>query len=132
MIILLSAVLTSVPVAGQNPTLIVKDVEHMDGSIYVTIYFSKQIFMKKSASGFRARMKDRTIEIPYKGIPTGIYTISLSQDENENGRLDTGTFGRPLEKFGFNSDARGVLGAPPSERYCSELERGITIVIHLK
>ena len=47
MIILLFAVLTSVSVAGQNLTLIVKDVEHVDGSVYVAIYSSNQTFMKK-------------------------------------------------------------------------------------
>lgn len=115
MIILLFAVLTSVSVAGQNLTLIVKDVEHVDGSVYVAIYFSKQTFMKKPVFGFRVGVKDRTIEIPCKGIPAGTYAISLFQDENENGKLDTGAFGRPLEKFGFSNDAEGVLGAPSFE-----------------
>ena len=112
MIILLFAVLTSVSVTGQNLTLIVKDVEHVDGSVYVAIYSSKQTFMKKPVFGFRVGVKDRTIEIPCKGIPAGTYAISLFQDENENGKLDTGAFGRPLEKFGFSNDAEGVLGAP--------------------
>ena len=49
MIILLFAVLTSVSVTGQNLTLIVKDVEHVDGSVYVVIYSSKQTFMKFSS-----------------------------------------------------------------------------------
>mgnify|MGYP001396084469 FL=1 len=131
MIILLFAVLTSVSVAGQNLTLIVKDVEHVDGSVYVAIYFSKQTFMKKPVFGFRVGVKDRTIEIPCKGIPAGTYAISLFQDENENGKLDTGAFGRPLEKFGFSNDAEGVLGAPSFEK-CFELERDTTMVIHLK
>lgn len=66
MIILLFAVLTSVSVAGQNLTLIVKDVEHVDGSVYVAIYSSKQTFMKKPVFGLRVGVKDRTIEIPCK------------------------------------------------------------------
>ena len=72
MIILLFAVLTSVSVTGQNLTLIVKDVEHVDGSVYVAIYSSKQTFMKKPVFGFRVGVKDRTIEIPCKGIPAGM------------------------------------------------------------
>lgn len=73
MIILLFAVLTSVSVTGQNLTLIVKDVEHVDGSVYVAIYSSKPTFMKKPVFGFRVGVKDRTIEIPCKGIPAGTY-----------------------------------------------------------
>lgn len=132
MIILLFAVLTSVSVTGQNLTLIVKDVEHVDGSVYVAIYSSKQTFMKKPVFGFRVGVKDRTIEIPCKGIPAGTYAISLFQDENENGKLDTSAFGRPLEKFGFSNDAEGVLGAPSFEKCCFELKRDTTMVIHLK
>ena len=132
MIILLFAVLTSVSVTGQNLTLIVKDVEHVDGSVYVAIYSSKQTFMKKPVFGFRVGVKDRTIEIPCKGIPAGTYAISLFQDENENGKLDTGAFGRPLEKFGFSNDAVGVLGARSFDKCCFELKRDTTMVIHLK
>lgn len=132
MIILLFAVLTSVSVAGQNLTLIVKDVEHVDGSVYVAIYFSKQTFMKKPVFGFRVGVKDRTIEIPCKGIPAGTYAISLFQDENENGKLDTGAFGRPLEKFGFSNDAEGVMGPPSYGKCCFTFSEDMTLVIHLK
>ena len=109
MIILLFAVLTSVSVAGQNLTLIVKDVEHVDGSVYVAIYSSKQTFMKKPVFGLRVGVKDWTIEIPCKGIPAGTYAISLFQDENENGKLDTGVVGCFLVMFGVSIDSEGVL-----------------------
>lgn len=99
MIISIIAVLASVAVSGQSLTLTVKDVEHVEGTLYVAIYSSKENFMKKPLFGFRVAVEDRTMTIPCKGIPAGTYAISLFQDENGNGKLDTGSFGRPLEKF---------------------------------
>ena len=126
MIISIIAVLASVAVSGQSLTLTVKDVEHVEGTLYVAIYMKKPLF------GFRVAVKDRTMTIPCKGIPAGTYAISLFQDENGNGKLDTGSFGRPLEKFGFINDAEGIMGAPSYEKCCFEFKRDTTVVIHLK
>ena len=49
MIISIIAVLASVAVSGQSLTLTVKDVEHVEGTLYVAIYSSKENFMKKLA-----------------------------------------------------------------------------------
>lgn len=132
MIISIIAVLASVTVSGQSLTLTVKDVEHVEGTLYVAIYSSKENFMKKPLFGFRVAVKDCTMTIPCKGIPAGTYAISLFQDENGNGKLDTGSFGRPLEKFGFGNDAEGIMGAPSYEKCCFEFKRDTTVVIHLK
>ena len=76
MIISIIAVLASVAVSGQSLTLTVKDVEHVEGTLYVAIYSSKENFMKKPLFGFRVAVKDRTMTIPCKGIPAGTYAIS--------------------------------------------------------
>ena len=47
MIISIIVVLASVAVSGQSLTLTVKDVEHVEGTLYVVIYSSKENFMKK-------------------------------------------------------------------------------------
>ena len=51
MIISIIAVLASVAVSGQSLTLTVKDVEHVEGTLYVAIYSSKENFMKKFLPG---------------------------------------------------------------------------------
>lgn len=52
MIISIIVVLASVAVSGQSLTLTVKDVEHVEGTLYVAIYSSKENFMKKPLFGF--------------------------------------------------------------------------------
>ncbi len=52
MIISIIVVLASVAVSGQSLTLTVKDVEHVEGTLYVVIYSSKENFMKKNLFRF--------------------------------------------------------------------------------
>ena len=108
------------------------DIEKVEGHLYVAIYNSEETFMKKPLTAFRIDVKDTSLSIPCQGLPTGTYAISLFQDENGNGKLDTAVFGIPTEKYGFSNDAQGVMG-PPSYDKCSFTFSGdTTLVIHLK
>lgn len=45
-------------------------------------------------------------------LPCGSYSVLAYHDENGNGRLDTGPFGVPQEKYGASNDARAPFGPP--------------------
>lgn len=132
MILFLVFVLSTVFSFAQNLTLDVRGIDHVKGYLYVGIYNSKETFMKKPISGFRVEVKRNEMSIPCKGLPAGTYAISLFQDENGNNMLDTGSFGRPLGKFGFSNDAEGVMGAPSYEKCRFDFKRDTTMVVHLK
>lgn len=134
--ILISLVLVFVGVTGyaQSLTLKIEGIENAQGFLYVGIYDSETSFMKKPVYGFRVDVKDKALIVPCKGLPAGIYAISVFQDENGNGVLDTGSFGRPTEKFGFSNNAEGIMG-PPAYKKCvfelkhdAEMELSITLI----
>ena len=77
---------------AQNLTIEVCDIEKVEGHLYVAIYNSEETFMKKPLTAFRIDVKDTSLSIPCQGLPTGTYAISLFQDENGNGKLDTAVF----------------------------------------
>ena len=134
MIIFLVFVLQSVAqvLFAQHLTIEVRDIEKVEGHLYVALYNSEETFMKKPLTAFRIDVKDTSLSIPCQGLPAGTYAISLFQDGNGNGKLDSGAFGIPTEKFGFSNDAEGVMG-PPSYAKCSFTFSGdTTLVIHLK
>ena len=134
MIIFLVFVLQSVAqmLFAQNLTIEVRDIEKAEWHLYVALYNSEEAFMKKPLTAFRIDVKDTSLSIPCQGLPAGTYAISLFQDENGNGKLDSGAFGIPTEKFGFSNDAEGMMG-PPSYAKCSFIFSGdMTLVIHLK
>ncbi len=118
--------------SAQTLTLKVEGIEHVKGNLLVGIYSSEESFMKKPAFGFKVEVTDTTLNIPCRGLPAGAYAISLFQDENGNGILDTGSFGRPTEKFGFSNNAEGIMGAPAYKKCRFEWKEDTTIVIRLK
>jgi uncharacterized protein (DUF2141 family) len=46
----------------------------------------------------------------------GDYAIAIYQDENGNGKLDTGTFGVPKEPFAFSNNFKPRFGGPDFEK----------------
>lgn len=117
---------------AQNLTIEVRDIEKAEGHLYVAIYNSQETFMKKPLAAFRVDVNDKVLSIPCKGLPVGTYSVSLYQDENGNGKLDTAAFGIPTEKFGFSNDAQGVMGPPSFDKCRFSFSEDMTLVIHLK
>lgn len=117
---------------AQTLTIEVRDIEKVEGRLYIAIYHSEATFMKKPLATFRVEVKDKVVSVPCTGLPAGTYAVSLFQDANGNGKLDTGIFGIPTERFAFSNDAEGIMG-PPTYKKCSfTFSEDTTLVIHLK
>lgn len=117
---------------AQNLMIEVREIEKTEGHLYVAIYNSQETFLKKPLTAFRVEVKDKVVTIPCQGLPFGTYAISLFQDENGNGKMDTATFGIPTEKFGFSNDAEGVMGPPSYDKCSFTFSEDMTLLIHLK
>lgn len=117
--------------SAQTLTLEVSGIEKPEGHLYVAIYHSKEAFLKKPLTAFRVEVKDKTLSIPCCGLPAGTYAVSLFQDENGNGRLDTADFGIPTEKVGFSNNAKGVMGPPSFEQCRFAFSEDMTLKINL-
>ena len=125
--ILISLVLLFMSVMGnaQSLTLKIGGIENAEGFLYVGIYSSEESFMKKPVYGFRVEVKDTLVTVPCKGLPSGVYAISVFQDANGNGVLDTGS-------FGFSNNAEGVMGPPAYKKCVFEFKQDAEILILLK
>ncbi len=133
MIFIFSSVLLLVTgnLFSQNLTLRVEGFEKVGGKLYVAIFNSQESFRKKPCAAFAVDVKDKTVIVPCKGLPIGTYAISMYQDENNNGKLDTAAFGIPTEKYGFSNDAKGVMGPPSYEKCSFSFSKDMTLTIHL-
>jgi uncharacterized protein (DUF2141 family) len=67
-----------------------------------------------------------------RDLPAGSYALSLYQDENGNGKLDTNLVGMPQERTGFSRDAQGNMGPPRFQDAAIELQQDTTITIQLR
>ena len=102
-------------VQAQCLTFEVRDIDRVQGFLYVAVYSSPDNFLKKPLTGFRVEVKDKTVIVPCEGLPKGTYALALFQDLNA-----------------FSNDAQGVMG-PPSFEECSFTLRGdTTLVVHLR
>ena len=45
-------------------------------------------------------------------LPKGKYAVAIFQDENKNGKMDTGIFGIPKEPYAFSKNAKAIFSAP--------------------
>ena len=70
--------------------------------------------------------------VEFKDLNAGTYAVQYYHDENNNEKMDTGSFGIPLEGYGFSNDARGFMGPPDFEDELFSLEKNTTMVLETK
>lgn len=103
--------LSAITSAQISVKLNVDGVEKNGGKIYVSIFNSETTYKVRKA--YHSFTLDSKNEIVIKGLtlPIGHYVISIYQDSNRNGKLDSNLIGIPKEKFGFtNYDGNGAPG----------------------
>ena len=75
---------------------------------------------------------DNQSTVEFKDLNAGTYAVQYYHDENNNEKMDTGTFGIPLEGYGFSNDARGFMGPPDFEDELFTLGKNTTMVLETK
>ena len=116
--------------AQNKLTIVVDGIENPKGQLMVGVY-GKNNFMKSNPLyGQVIKIESETVTIELEDVKSGEYAVSLYQDENNNQKLDMGTFG-PTEKYGFSNNARGEMGAPKFDDCKFVVESDITIYITL-
>ena len=64
------------------------------------------------------------IEILIPDLPKGQYALSVFQDDNSNGRLDTNWLSIPKERYGFSNNPRSKFGPPDFNEARFEMTNG--------
>ncbi|MDR0989010.1 MAG: DUF2141 domain-containing protein [Prevotellaceae bacterium] len=113
---------------AQRLTLEVRNIEKPVGAMYVGLYNSWESFMKQPVASFARAVNDTLMVVVCNGLPPGEYAVSLFHDENNNGRLDAGNYGIPLEKYGVSNNAKGRMGHP-TYRQCAFALRSDTLLV---
>jgi uncharacterized protein (DUF2141 family) len=118
-------------VSGQKKmTVMVDGFKESKGKLMVGIYNSDSTFMKKTFRGIMADIEDATLGFTLD-MPPGEYALVIYHDLNENGKLDTGLFGIPTEKYGFSNNAKGLMGRPPSYQK-AKIELTDSVIVRIK
>ena len=95
--------------AQTNLSLEIIGAQKDGGIIHVSLFNSEQSYEEKKA--YRSLVSNPDTAIVLLTLPAGEYVISIYQDNNNNGKLDTNFIGIPKELFGFsNYDGRSIPG----------------------
>ncbi len=81
----------------------------LGGSIYMLLVDSQDKIVEKVIRP----LSERNFVFTFKNQKSGSYAVRMFHDQNNNGKLDTGIFGQPIEGWGVSNDARGFMSAPP-------------------
>ena len=109
--LLLLAWLVSVPVMAQDVsthslTVRIENIHAGRGHLMIGVFNDENDFPNNHFVGKRIATIDETMTVVFHDLPVGQYAVSVFQDSNNNGRLDTNIFGIPREKFGFSNGVR--------------------------
>ena len=86
-----------------NVTLEINDVRIDGGLLYVAIYSNEDDFRNGNSTMHFILAPISNTVIHNIELPAGEYVVSIFQDTNSNGRLDTGIFGIPREPVGITN-----------------------------
>jgi len=93
----------------------INNIDNSDGQMLIGLYDSKSNWLNKLYKGTFGQIKNGKSSVTIKGIPDGIYAISVYHDEDNDGELDTNFFGIPSEDTGSSNDAPARFGPPKWE-----------------
>ena len=119
-LITLSAHAENTPASQGVVTISITNIEEGSGTVYIALLNSADGWLKSSADAKPFRDLSATItstddiQLRVEDLPPGQYAISLFQDLDGDGEMDTNFIGFPKEPFGFSAPM-GKFGPPDFE-----------------
>lgn len=74
-------------------------------------------------------IKDNKCFIVFEDITGGKYALRYYHDENQNGKMETNSFGKPTEGYGFSNNVIGKFGPPSYEKWLFNVNSNIKMVL---
>jgi uncharacterized protein (DUF2141 family) len=99
----------------------------LGGSIYMMLVDNQD----KPVEKVIRPLSDRSLVFIFKNLKAGEYAVRVFHDQNNNGKLDTGIFGQPVEGWGVSNDARGFMSAPPFKKMLINVQKDVKTTIRI-
>jgi uncharacterized protein (DUF2141 family) len=110
-----SLTLGTAPVpATQTVTVVIASLASNHSVVKLNFYNAADKFLQKDQQAFRMVLKPEgktEISVPVELAP-GDWAVALTQDTNDNGKLDKNMLGIPTEPYAFSNNVRPRIAAP--------------------
>lgn len=100
--------------ATQTVTVVVTALASPQSVVRLNFYHDPATFLKHGQQAFRLEVKPEgktELSVPVELAP-GEWAVALTQDTNNNDKLDKNMLGIPTEPFAFSNNVRPRLSAP--------------------
>ena len=121
------------PLTDSELQITVTNIYPVKGKLYIAVYDNADDYMEIEKTVFQkvVIIQGEKEQIVIEGVPDGEYAVTVFQDLNGNGELDTSSIGFPQEPFGFSNDARGTFGPPKFRKAKFDVTGNTSISIEL-
>jgi uncharacterized protein (DUF2141 family) len=117
-------------------TVKVTGFKNQTGPALVYLWKQTDVFPKETDKAFKTestKIEGTSVTVVFKDIEPGTYAISVTHDENNNGKMDTGFMGKPKEGYGASNNPKNKLSAPSFDQCKFTLDAsGKTIDIEMR
>lgn len=93
-------------------TVEVTGLKSAKGQVMLAVYNKSESFLKQPFKVAAVNAQADKVRLLVADLPAGDYALSVFQDENSNGKLDSNPIGMPVEPYGFSNDVAGNYGPP--------------------
>ncbi len=93
----------------------VQGLKVQSGTVVALLFPSDQGFPSKVAQAAQrqaAKVTAESVELRFSHVASGTYAVTVYQDVNDNGKLDTNWIGIPKEPVGVSNNPRPRMGPP--------------------
>ncbi len=80
------------------------------GTLRITLFSSEESWLTAGVRSVEIKAESAKESSLIENLPDGEYAISVVDDLDDNGRLDSNAMGIPKEPYGFSNNAKGVFG----------------------
>src|ERR1700694_2246802 len=88
---------------------------------------------EKAAVTKKIPIEGTSVTAVFNNVDPGTYAVSVTHDENNNGKMDTGFAGKPKEGYGTSNNPKNKLSAPSFDQCKFTVDAsGKTIDIDIK
>jgi uncharacterized protein (DUF2141 family) len=106
----------------------ITDLRTNNGVILLQLFDKNKNVINKA----KGIIKNKTCDISFENLKSGIYAIRYFHDENSNDKLETGWMGIPTEGYGFSNNPPIIFGPPSFDKWLFEIKNNMKILLKPK
>lgn len=133
--VLIICLFIGMAVPAQDLMLRINGIKQGKGNILIAVFNGAEGFPNETAKAvelLRAVPVNGKAELAIKSLPAGRYAVSLFQDTNGDGKLNTNIMGIPKEGYGVSNNAFNTFSAPDFKDASFSFPKVTVLTLQLK